>query len=71
MCDGFYLIIWICTIGIQNPGYMKENFIICIESLHLGDVGDKSNVSNFYIEDIQHYQIFISLCYLHTHINYL
>lgn len=29
----------------QNPGYMKENFVVCIESLHLGDVGDQKNVS--------------------------
>ena len=29
----------------QNPGYMKENFIICIESLHVGDTGTQHNVS--------------------------
>lgn len=30
--------------GPQNPGYMKENFVICIESLHIADVGDQENV---------------------------
>lgn len=30
----------------QNPGYMKENFIICIESLHVADGGDQNNVSD-------------------------
>lgn len=29
----------------QNPGYMKENFVICIESLHVPDAGDQFNVS--------------------------
>lgn len=29
----------------KNPGYMKENFVICIETLHAGDVGDQQNVS--------------------------
>lgn len=24
---------------------MKENFVICIESLHVADLGDKDNVS--------------------------
>lgn len=28
----------------QNPGYMKDNFIIVIESLHLPDKGDQYNV---------------------------
>lgn len=31
--------------SVQNPGYMKENFVICIESLHIGDVGNQTNVS--------------------------
>lgn len=30
---------------MQNPGYMKDNFVICIESLHVGDTGLQSNVS--------------------------
>jgi hypothetical protein len=30
----------------QNPGYMKENFIIIIESLHLADAGMQHNVSH-------------------------
>lgn len=29
----------------QNPGYMKENFVICIESLHVPDTGKQDNVS--------------------------
>ncbi|KAL5275187.1 PITPNB family protein [Megaselia abdita] len=33
-----------CRTVITNPGYMKENFSICIESLHIGDIGDKDNV---------------------------
>lgn len=31
----------------QNPGYMKQNFIICIESMHIGDTGKQENVSAF------------------------
>lgn len=26
---------------------MKENFVICIETLHAGDVGDQHNVSAY------------------------
>jgi len=33
-----------CKTVISNPGYMKENFIIIIESLHVADRGDKQNV---------------------------
>lgn len=33
-----------CRTVITNPGYMKENFVICIESLHIGDQGDQENV---------------------------
>ncbi|CAH0685778.1 unnamed protein product [Chilo suppressalis] len=33
-----------CRTVLTNPGYMKENFVICIESLHLPDVGDQYNV---------------------------
>lgn len=29
----------------QNPGYMKDNFVIMIESFHIGDVGNQHNVS--------------------------
>lgn len=29
----------------QNPGYMKENFYIIIESYHIGDCGNQDNVS--------------------------
>ncbi|XP_055904267.1 phosphatidylinositol transfer protein alpha isoform isoform X1 [Eupeodes corollae] len=33
-----------CRTVITNPGYMKENFMICIESLHIADVGEQVNV---------------------------
>jgi len=33
-----------CKTVISNPGYMKDNFVIIIESLHLPDKGDKQNV---------------------------
>lgn len=29
---------------VKNPGYMKENFMICIESLHIADTGEQDNV---------------------------
>lgn len=37
---------------VQNPGYMKENFVICIESLHVGDIGLQSNVSYLKLEQM-------------------
>ncbi|XP_019763846.1 phosphatidylinositol transfer protein alpha isoform isoform X3 [Dendroctonus ponderosae] len=33
-----------CRTVITNPGYMKENFVICIESLHVPDTGKQENV---------------------------
>ena len=36
---------WLLLFISQNPGYMKENFIIIIESLHLADAGMQHNVS--------------------------
>ncbi|CAG9104049.1 unnamed protein product [Plutella xylostella] len=33
-----------CRTVLTNPGYMKENFVICIESLHVPDGGDQHNV---------------------------
>ncbi|KAL1110597.1 hypothetical protein AAG570_008125, partial [Ranatra chinensis] len=33
-----------CRTVISNPGYMKENFIIVIESYHIGDTGKQENV---------------------------
>jgi len=33
-----------CRTVISNPGYMKDNFIIVIESLHVPDKGDQYNV---------------------------
>jgi len=29
----------------QNPDYMKENFVIKIESMHIADRGETENVS--------------------------
>lgn len=31
---------------LKNPGYMKENFVICIESMHIADTGKQDNVSS-------------------------
>ncbi|KAL0266659.1 UNVERIFIED_CONTAM: hypothetical protein PYX00_009141 [Menopon gallinae] len=33
-----------CRTVISNPGYMKENFIIMIESFHIDDAGYQENV---------------------------
>lgn len=39
----------ITLIFLQNPGYMKDNFVIMIESFHIGDVGNQHNVSTIEI----------------------
>lgn len=44
----------------QNPGYMKDNFVVCIESLHLGDVGHQKNVSASSLVVVYS---FISMCF--------
>lgn len=42
---------------------MKENFVICIESLHVADLGDKDNVSKAQIKNIiLHYSTYLHLC---------
>ncbi|XP_044763638.1 phosphatidylinositol transfer protein alpha isoform isoform X1 [Coccinella septempunctata] len=33
-----------CRTVITNPGYMKDNFVICIETMHVGDNGNSENV---------------------------
>ncbi|XP_045469293.1 phosphatidylinositol transfer protein alpha isoform isoform X1 [Harmonia axyridis] len=33
-----------CRTVITNPGYMKDNFVICIETMHVGDSGNSENV---------------------------
>lgn len=42
-----------CKTVISNPGYMKENFFITIESLHLPDRGDKYNVHGLDAEKLK------------------
>ncbi|KOB78226.1 Phosphatidylinositol transfer protein/retinal degeneration b protein, partial [Operophtera brumata] len=32
-----------CRTVLTNPGYMKDNFVICIETLHVPDGGDQYN----------------------------
>jgi len=43
---GCVVVGWLLLFISQNPGYMKENFIIIIESLHLADAGMQHNVSH-------------------------
>jgi hypothetical protein len=55
---------------VQNPGYMKENFIIVIESLHLADTGMQQNVSH--VVDSQstgflHIHLPVELCVICTY----
>lgn len=38
---------------------MKENFSICIESLHVGDIGDKDNVSPFLVLKYGYVELFL------------
>jgi len=42
-----------CRTVITNPGYMKENFMICIESLHIADTGDQENVHELPAEKLK------------------
>lgn len=47
-----------CRTVITNPGYMKENFMICIESLHVGDAGDQNNPHELSPEQLKQREIF-------------
>ncbi|KAK5638045.1 hypothetical protein RI129_012340 [Pyrocoelia pectoralis] len=42
-----------CKTVITNPGYMKENFVICIESMHIGDIGNQENVHELPAEKLK------------------
>ncbi|OWR51157.1 hypothetical protein KGM_206953 [Danaus plexippus plexippus] len=46
-----------CRTVLTNPGYMKENFVICIESLHLPDVGDQNNVHELTPEKLKNREV--------------
>ncbi|XP_069684079.1 phosphatidylinositol transfer protein alpha isoform isoform X1 [Periplaneta americana] len=46
-----------CKTVISNPGYMKENFIIVIESLHIADTGMQQNVHELPPEKLKHREI--------------
>jgi hypothetical protein len=46
-----------CRTVITNPGYMKENFFITIESLHLADRGTQSNVHELNPEKLRQREV--------------
>jgi hypothetical protein len=46
-----------CRTVITNPGYMKENFFICIESLHIGDTGIQNNVHELSPEKLKQREV--------------
>lgn len=46
-----------CRTVLTNPGYMKENFVICIESLHLPDAGDQQNVHELPPEKLKNREV--------------
>ncbi|XP_049879169.1 phosphatidylinositol transfer protein alpha isoform isoform X2 [Pectinophora gossypiella] len=46
-----------CRTVLTNPGYMKENFVICIESLHLPDAGDQYNVHELTGEKLKNREV--------------
>jgi len=39
-----------CKTVITNPDYMKDNFVICIETMHAGDCGEQQN-AHFLTQD--------------------
>lgn len=47
----------------QNPGYMKDNFVIMIESFHIGDVGDQHNVSITQSTSTMQSPVFLHYCF--------
>ncbi|XP_077302137.1 phosphatidylinositol transfer protein vib [Arctopsyche grandis] len=46
-----------CRTVLTNPGYMKENFVICIESLHVDDTGDQDNVHELPPEKLKNREV--------------
>jgi hypothetical protein len=46
-----------CRTVITNPGYMKENFMICIESMHIGDNGNQENVHELPPEKLKNREV--------------
>lgn len=48
-----------CRTVITNPGFMKDNFTVIIESLHLEDNGNQQNVFNLTGEKLEKREVII------------
>ncbi|XP_060074363.1 phosphatidylinositol transfer protein alpha isoform-like [Ylistrum balloti] len=48
-----------CVTEITNPGYMKENFYIIIETLHCSDRGNQKNAHGLNPEDEKHRKVVV------------
>lgn len=46
-----------CKTVITNPNYMKEKFLLIVESLHLPDKGEKENVHELPPEKLKHREV--------------
>jgi len=46
-----------CKTVISNPGYMKENFYIIVETYHLGDDGQQENVHELDKQKLKNRQV--------------
>jgi len=46
-----------CRTVITNPTYMKENFLICIETLHVADDGTADNVHELSAEKLKQREV--------------
>jgi hypothetical protein len=58
-----------CKTVITNPGYMKKDFYIIIETMHLQDCGDTENALNASKEVLKKREVVVLDIYDETHLN--
>ena len=46
-----------CKTVLSNPGYMKDNFVICIETYHFADRGTSDNLHELSAEKLKHREV--------------
>ena len=47
---------------VSNPGYMKDNFYITIETFHIADRGEKENVHELDKKALKDRQVVFFMC---------
>uniref|UniRef100_A0A7E4VRP9 Phosphatidylinositol transfer protein n=1 Tax=Panagrellus redivivus TaxID=6233 RepID=A0A7E4VRP9_PANRE len=58
-----------CKTVLTNPGYMKQDFYIIIETLHVQDAGTQDNALNLAKDVLKHREVIVLDIYDDSHLN--